>query len=97
MKLLRWICVIAALAAIAVILFVNLTTKGPIPLERWQFGLLILPWPIFFAAFLPLVWESWFRRPRAWPVRLPLQLFYWLFVLATAFTFASIYRMFVFR
>ncbi len=102
MKLLRWIAAISALAGIAVILFVQrLTTKGPTNFEPWQFGLLVLPWPVFFAAFLPLVWESWFRRPwfgrpLAGPVWLLLQVFYSLFVLAVVFTFARIY-LFLFR
>jgi hypothetical protein len=95
-RLLRWIAAIAALAAIAVILFANLTMKGSAPVEPWKLALLFLPWPVFFAASFPLAWESWFRRPRAWPLRLLLQVFYWLFVLTAVFVFTGIY-LFLFR
>jgi hypothetical protein len=65
-------------------------------LERWQLGLVILPWMLFTISFLPLVYLSWFRRLQTSGVRVVAKAFFWMVAVGALAIFVMIYGIFVF-
>jgi len=93
---------ITSAAVAAIIVFYNAVLHPETStIERYQLGLLVLPWVVFFGSSTPLVYYSWFRKPPSSPgaavLQLAMRLFFWLFVVIEAVVFGGIYIGFVFR
>ena len=87
----------AFLSAITAIVFIlYLRNKGTIEVEKWQLGLFVLPWVVFAASFLPLIYLSWFRSNKFGSATFILKMFYWALVLGAIVIFGGIYGFFVF-
>jgi len=91
----------AAVAVIIVFYSAVLHAGETSTIERYQLGLLVSPWAVFFGSVTPLVYYSWFRKlpssPGAAVLQLAMRLFFWLFVVVEAVVFGGIYIGFVFR
>lgn len=92
LKVLRTTVTLCALAAGGIVIGLS-GRQGTI--ERWQVGLLALPWLLGFGAGLPLVYHSWMKNTRKGVMRTLLTAFFWCWVLASAVVFGGIYGRFV--
>lgn len=84
-------------AAIAVALMLYSREAGTIEyIEKWQLGLLVLPWVVFISCFFPLMYLSWFGKNGLGLAINVFKAFYWLLVSGFVVVFFGIYWLFVF-
>lgn len=96
LSFLKVVAATAAIAAAAVVLGVSwITGHRSGSISRHVLGLMVLPWVVGFAAFLPVVYHSWFRhaaeRRRARGIRHISKLFFWALVAGITVVFVGIY------
>lgn len=96
LQLLKATAAVSAIVASAIVLWFNVPAGRSIELTRAQFGLLVLPWLVFFASFLPLVYHSWFATAVDSLFTRLLRTFFWICVAVTAFGGAA-YALFIVR
>jgi hypothetical protein len=82
--------------AVATLLLVWGRNGGSVQIERWQLGLLILPWVFMFLAGAPLAYLSWFRHASPGATTMLRRWLYWLFILTIGTILLAIYGIFVF-
>jgi hypothetical protein len=64
-KRMLWaICIVAAIAMFAEIIFANAMAKSP-SLPIWKLELLLLPWVLFVGCYVAIVCTSWFEDENA--------------------------------
>lgn len=86
--------VLAGCAALVEVLVLR-QNGGLVALEKWQLGLILLPWVLLTTAFLSLLYLSW-RGPKVLPGRqLTMRIMFWVIAAPMLGILAAVYGIFV--
>lgn len=90
----KYLNAIAAISAIS-IFYIIYHFKESNSIEKWQLGMLVIPWVIFGLCFFPLCYLSWFGNNKKGVGITIMKLFYWLSLPLYFAPFVVIYTEFV--
>jgi hypothetical protein len=101
LRLFRAFASTSAVVALGLLLALNVfVAHRAFTVQRYQLGLFVLPWLVFFATLLPLIHHGWLARTRARStnavLRMLLLVVYWWFAAGSVLIFVAIYGHFVF-
>ena len=101
LRVLRMTAIGSAVIAAAISVYFGVIVRGKVvSIGRYQLGLLVLPWAIFYGSFSPLLYHSWFGTPPHSRAEVALRyvqhVFFWLLIAAMAIVVVGIYARFVF-